>query len=67
MSQNRQAAKDRVAASLDFEVNLRAESEVLRLHEKLDAVVLSCLDELKVQQDAILARLDALKSEETSL
>lgn len=38
MSQNRQATKDRVAASLDFEVNLRAELEILHLHDKLDAM-----------------------------
>ncbi|KAK0329684.1 hypothetical protein LTR94_035761, partial [Friedmanniomyces endolithicus] len=33
MSQNRQAAKDRLAASLDYEVNLRTELEMLRMHE----------------------------------
>ena len=36
MSQNRQADKDRAAASHDYEVNLRAELEILRLHEKLN-------------------------------
>ncbi len=36
MSQNRQAAKDRVAAEHDYEVNLKAELEVRLLHEKLD-------------------------------
>jgi uncharacterized membrane protein len=36
MSQNRQAAKDRLAAEHDYEVNLRAELEVRYLHEKLD-------------------------------
>ena len=46
MSQNRQAAKDRVAASLDYEVNLRAELEILRLHEKIDLVVAQRLDQL---------------------
>lgn len=38
MSQNRQAAKDRLDARNDFEVNLRAEMEIMALHEKLDAV-----------------------------
>jgi uncharacterized membrane protein len=38
MSQNRQAAKDRVAAEHDYLVNLRAELEIMRLHDKLDAV-----------------------------
>jgi uncharacterized membrane protein len=36
MSQNRQADKDRAAASHDYEVNLRAELEILRLHEKVN-------------------------------
>lgn len=38
MSQNRQAAKDRLAAAHDYEVNLKAELEIMRLHEKLDAL-----------------------------
>ena len=36
MSQNRQAAKDRLSASVDYEINLRAELEIMRLHHKLD-------------------------------
>ena len=36
MSQNRQAAKDRLDAAHDYEVNLKAELEILSLHEKLD-------------------------------
>ena len=36
MSQNRQAAKDRMDAANDYEVNLKAEIEIRRLHEKLD-------------------------------
>lgn len=36
MSQNRQAAKDRLDAAHDYEVNLKAELEVMGLHEKLD-------------------------------
>lgn len=36
MSQNRQADKDRVASSHDYEVNLRAELEIMRLHEKMN-------------------------------
>ncbi len=39
MSQNRQADKDRAAASHDYEVNLRAELEILRLHEKVNALM----------------------------
>lgn len=36
MSQNRQSAKDRAAAAHDYEVNLKAELEILALHQKLD-------------------------------
>ena len=46
MSQNRQAAKDRLAASLDYEVNLRCELEMLQLHEKIDLAVAQRLEEI---------------------
>jgi uncharacterized membrane protein len=36
MSQNRQDAKDRVRGELDYDVNLRAESEIQRLSNKLN-------------------------------
>jgi len=36
MSQNRQAAKDRLQADLDYQVNLKAEFAVQQLHRKLD-------------------------------
>jgi uncharacterized membrane protein len=36
MSQSRQAVKDRMDAAHDYEVNLKAELEILSLHEKLD-------------------------------
>ena len=36
MSQNRQSAKDRIAARHDYEVNLRTQLEILRLSRKLD-------------------------------
>jgi uncharacterized membrane protein len=39
MSQNRQGDRDRVAASHDYEVNLRAELEIMRLHEKVDLLL----------------------------
>lgn len=39
MSQNRQAAKDRLAAALDYEVNLKAETEIAALHDKVDRVM----------------------------
>ncbi|MFA6900896.1 MAG: DUF1003 domain-containing protein [Desulfurivibrionaceae bacterium] len=36
MSQNRQAEKDRLHAEHDYEVNLKAELEIMLLHEKID-------------------------------
>ena len=36
MSQNRQAAKDRLDARNDYDVNVRAETEIARLHAKFD-------------------------------
>jgi uncharacterized membrane protein len=36
MSQNRQAAKDRLAAALDYEVNLKSEIAIAELHAKMD-------------------------------
>lgn len=36
MSQNRQSARDRIDAEHDYEVNLKAEIEIMALHDKLD-------------------------------
>jgi uncharacterized membrane protein len=36
MSQNRQTARDRLDASHDYQVNLKAEIEIMALHDKLD-------------------------------
>ena len=36
MSQNRQSVKDRLDAAHDYEVNLKAEIEIMALHDKLD-------------------------------
>jgi len=38
MAQNRQAEKDRTASNHDYEVNLKAELEIMLLHEKFDAL-----------------------------
>jgi uncharacterized membrane protein len=38
MSQNRQAEHDRIDAEHDYEVNLKAEIEIMALHEKLDTM-----------------------------
>lgn len=38
MAQNRQAERDREAARHDYEVNLKADIEIMALHEKIDAM-----------------------------
>jgi uncharacterized membrane protein len=38
MSQNRQAAKERVKQDASYEINLKLELEVMRLHNKLDEI-----------------------------
>jgi len=46
MSQNRQAARDRLAASLDYEINLKAEIEIMALHDKLDRIRLEHVEDM---------------------
>ena len=61
MSQNRQAQKDRLHAQLDYEVNLKAEMEVLALHEKVDVLrekTWNDLLALQVRQLALLERIE---------
>ena len=60
MSQNRHAEKDRIDAAFDYEVNLKAELEIMSLHQKLDMLRQEQWSELlAVQQDqiGILTRL----------
>jgi uncharacterized membrane protein len=39
LSQNRQAAKERIRSDVEYDVNLKAELEVAHLHEKLDRLI----------------------------
>ena len=57
MSQNRQAKKDRAAAEHDYSVNLRAELEIMSLHDKVDALRAGRLEELLVAQGQVLEQL----------
>ena len=62
MSQNRQAAKDRLQATHDYEVNLKAELEIRLLHEKLDELrEKKWLELLEIQQRQILILEEILK------
>jgi uncharacterized membrane protein len=47
MSQNRQSERDRFMAAKDYEVNLKAEIEVLALHNKIDQQVLTEIREAR--------------------
>ena len=38
MSQNRQSAKDRIKADLDYKIDLKAELEIAELHKRVDAI-----------------------------
>ena len=62
MSQNRQARRDRIDAAHDYEVNLKAEIEIMALHEKLDEM--RHLELIGMRDD--IARL-ALRIEELAL
>ncbi len=54
MSQNRQSDKDRIAAHLDFEVNLKAEEEIKLILQHLEAQETAMLEMFK--------RLDTLQA-----
>ncbi len=60
MSQNRQAHKDRLDAAHDYEVNLKAELEILSLHEKLDELRESKWEALVAMQQEQIGLLTQL-------
>ena len=65
MSQNRQAAKDRLDAAHDYEVNLKAELEIRTLHDKLDHLREHQWAELVAMQQEQLRLLTQLVQERT--
>lgn len=62
MSQNRQAARDRLDAAHDYEVNLRAEIEIMALHEKMDALRHTEIVAMHEEVKAIANRLSAIEA-----
>jgi uncharacterized membrane protein len=60
MSQNRQSQKDRATAEHDYEVNLKAELEIMLLHEKIDVLREKQWEELIVLQQRQLELLSHL-------
>ncbi len=65
MSQNRQAEIDRRQAEHDYEVNLKAELEILLLHEKMDSLREQQWQELISLQQQQISLLEKLLSEKT--
>lgn len=63
MSQNRQAVQDRLQAQNDYEVNLKAELEIQRLHEKLDKLHTGEWRELQETQEQQLRLLERIHRE----
>jgi uncharacterized membrane protein len=62
MSQNRQSERDRRSAEHDYEVNLKAELEIMLLHEKIDGLRQTQWNELVRMQGEQLALLTALSA-----
>jgi uncharacterized membrane protein/uncharacterized membrane protein YeaQ/YmgE (transglycosylase-associated protein family) len=63
MSQNRQAAKDRSDARLDYEVNVRAEIQIAALHEKVDGTRANDLARITAQLDEHRLLLAAIEKQ----
>jgi uncharacterized membrane protein len=62
MSQNRQSVKDRLDATHDYEVNMKAEMEIIALHTKMDELRQGQWDELIKLQQAQLELLQELRN-----
>lgn len=60
MSQNRQAERDRFMAAKDYEINLKAEIEVLALHHKIDEQVLKELRDTRAEIETLRVVVEAL-------
>lgn len=66
MSQNRQSEKDHEQAKNDYEVNLKAELEIMQLHEKFNELRDSLLADLVSMQQRQIEMLERLISEDGS-
>ena len=66
MSQNRQAEKDRLEAHHDYEINLKAEMEVMSLHSKVDHLRDQQWSELVALQTRQLELLEQIRDRLTA-
>jgi uncharacterized membrane protein len=64
MSQNRKEEKDRLRAENDYMINLKAEMEIRRLHEKIDLLL---QEEIKTLYKSQAEQLEILKSIEAKI
>ncbi|RWF45992.1 MAG: DUF1003 domain-containing protein [Mesorhizobium sp.] len=69
MAQNRQTERDRIDAAHDYEVNLKAEIEIMALHEKLDELrhseIIGMRDEI-VRLAEVVKRIDERLSQQSA-
>jgi uncharacterized membrane protein len=63
MSQNRQAARDRLEAEVDHEVNVRAELAIRHVDERLHAIEQRLIDGSSIQNGGALSVQSAARSE----
>jgi uncharacterized membrane protein len=57
ISQNRQVEKDRVRSDIEYEINVKAELEVMHLHEKTDRIYIDMLERF-VRMDKVLGNIE---------
>lgn len=67
MSQNRQAVRDRLDAAHDYEVNLKAEMEILELHAKMDELLARRWQELLALQQEQIEMLKKVVGSQSNL
>jgi len=62
MSQNRQQARDRLRAIHDYQVNLKAEPEIRRLHQKVDHLLSHQWERLVQIQEIQMELMNEIRS-----
>jgi uncharacterized membrane protein len=58
MAANRQAARDRIDAKHDYEVNLKAELEIMALHDRIEDLRTSEIEEIKATLNRLVSALE---------
>jgi uncharacterized membrane protein len=58
MAANRQTARDRIDARHDYEVNLKAELEIMALHDRIEDLRTSEIEEIKATLNRLVAALE---------